>query len=635
MKTLLAITAREMRERFALPLAMLCGGFVLLYPAVNHGEPALPLAVVGAAPSAWVLAVLLGGSVIARDLSDGRLGFFFTRPVPWWSIAGGKLLAALLLTIVSATAGLLPALIADWNPSLYMGELRQMLTGGGVPMMLALLIALVGFGHVASVVYRARSLWAAADFVLLAGSSILGILLYRAFARLGFDASLLAPPSAWAVVPILLLIAVVPLAATAAQVAIGRSDLQRGHRALSVTFWSGVLVWFAALGGFLARERAVTPAALTWVQLSGAAPDGRLIGIQGSSGRAGAAFVYDTASGRFLRQPVGSWPAFSADGRHVAWVESAPFWRHERTTDVQLARLDGSDFKVESVELSTQLSGEGSVGLALSPQADRLAIVQPRTLSVFELPSGRALSSSSASDGDWMAAAFLKDGQLRAFRRVRPSLGPPGAGMVPGHVEVVAMSGGVPASAVRLEAEGFAVLISPADEDFVLLHEPLAPRRISQYDTRTGRRVATFAGQDGLEVMDALLCANGRVAVLEAQGPSVRLRLALEGQPDLVAVLPEGSAVISELPDGLLAMGRFIPARGRFAVETLFFSSDTAEARGREAGLVPALRPRLRPARRISGTAAQLFRSDKDELVQFDPSSRERKVLLPAAPASR
>jgi hypothetical protein len=635
-RALLAVTARELRERWTLPFALFVSGFVPLFLVRYVDITARPLATMATVASAWALALLMGGSVIAGDLADGRLAFFFARPVPWWSIAGGKLLAALTMSIVAPIAALLPALVFDWNPAKDAQGLGDLLTGGGFALMLALLLALVCFGHVAGTVYRARSTWAAVDFALFGACVWGGVWLFYAFKRLGVVLS--GPPSSiWALLPSFLLIAAVPFAAAAVQVALGRSDLRRGHRALSLTFWAGVLVWLAVLGGLLLRERAVTPAALTMRGLSGASPDGRLVGILGFSGRGYAGFVYDTASGRSLRLGLGSRPTFSADGRSVAWLEEAPFWRKDRPTEIQLARVDSAGFAAEPVELPTRLPQEGIVGLALSPRADRVAIVQNETLSVYEIPSGRSLSTTSASDGFWMAAAFRPDGELRAFRRVRPAVGPPGAGVLPGHIEVVSMSGGVPASAIRLEAVGHAMLISPADEDLVLLHEPLAPhRRISLHDARTGRRVRAFSGEDGFQVQEALLLANGRVALIEALAPTTRLRLAVEGQADRVAALPEGSAVIAgDLPEGLLAVGRFIPANGRFAGDTLFFSSDTGEPRGREPGLLPALRQRLGPARRVSGAAAELFVSDAGELLQLDPVSRERRVLLPAAPAER
>lgn len=634
MRALLAIAGRELRERWTLPLALFVAGFVPLFLVPYLDIEVRSLAGIAAVPTSWGVALLMGGSVIARDLAEGRLSFFFARPVPWWSIAGGKLLAALLMSVAAPIAAVLPGMVFDWNPARDAEGLGELLSGGQLAVLLALLVALVAFGHVANVVYRARSTWSAVDFVLLACCVWAGVWLFYAFKRLGVVLSG-APQSLWAMLLPLLLVAAVPFTATLVQVAVGRSDLQRGHRALSLTFWSGVLLWFAVLSGFLARERAVTPAALGGRGISGASPDGRLVGIFGSPGpRREAAFVYDTASRRSLRLGLGSHPAFSADGQHVAWVEEAPFWRQHRPTAIQLARLSASEVEVEPVELTSSFPADAIVELALSPQADKLAIVQLRTLSVFELPSGRALSTTSASDGDWMTAAFLPDGQLRAFRRVRPAVGPPGAGIVPGRVEVVSMGGGVPESAIRLEAVGHAILRSPPEEDQVLLDEL---GRYSLHDARSGRRVVAFDGRDGLQVRDAFLLSNGRIAVTEAEGQQVRLRLAGEGRPDIVAALPAGpTAWINELPGGLVAVGSFTPKPGgRLVSETFFFSSDTAEPRGREAGVLPALRLRSRLAQRVAGTAAQLFVSDAGELLQLDPASHERRVLLPAPPAQR
>jgi hypothetical protein len=630
-RALLAIAARELRERWTLPFALFVGGFVLLFLVRYVDITARPLATLAAVPSAWGIALLMGGSVISRDLADGRLAFYFSRPVPWWSIAGGKLAAALLMAIVAPIAAVLPAVLFDWNPAKDAEGLGQLLTGGSLALMLALLLALVCFGHVAGVVYRARSTWAAADFVLFGLCVWGGVWLFYAFKRLGL---VLGPPpaSVWVLLPVFLEVAAVPVTAAAVHVAVGRSDMQRGHRALSLTFWAGVLVWLAVLGGLLLRERAVTPAALAMRGLSGASPDGRLVGISGSTGHGGAAFAYDTASGRSLR--LAGWPVFAADGRHVAWMEEAPFWRKDRPTEIQLARLDDAGFAVEPVELATRLPQEGILGLALSPQADRVAIVQSETLSVHEIPSGRPLSSTSAADGGWIAAAFLEDGQLRAFRRVRAALGAPGQGVMPGRIEIVSLKGGVPESATRLDAVGHAVLSSPADADLVLLLEPLAPNRYSLHDPRTGRRLRTFSGEDGFQVASARLLDDGAVALVETLAPTRRLRLAREGQPDRVAELPQGAAFVSAGPPGLLAIARFEIARGPQAGETLFFSTDTAEPRGREPGLLPAFSyaPWLSPR----GTAAaQLFVSDAGELVRLDPSTRERRVLLPASASER
>jgi hypothetical protein len=628
-RALLAITARELRERWTLPLAMFVWGFVMLLLVQYTDVTKRSLATTAALAAAWGVALLMGGSVMSRDLADGRLAFFFARPVAWWSIAGGKLLAALLLSIAAPIAGLLPTLVVDWSPAQDAASLGQMLAGGGLALKLTLLVALVCFGHVASVVYRARSTWAAVDFLLLGACAWGGVWLFYAFKRLGIGIGP-PPPSSWILLLPLLLVAAVPVAASVAQVAVGRSDLRRGHVALSIAFWSGVLAWLVALGALLVRERAVTPATLFSRGISGAAPDGRLVRLLGNPNRLHtASFLFDTATGRAQRVGRGTSPAFSEDGRTAAWLEEPPFWRGDRLLDVQLARLDDAGLTVEPVELSPGLPPGMPVAVALSPRADKLAIAQSQTLSVFDLPSGRALSSTWAEGGAWMAATFQPDGQLKALRSVRPALG---GGTV--RVEVVTISGGLPASAVPLEVARHAVLISPLEGDLVLLAETVTPRRISLHDTRTGRRVATFGGQDDVQANDGFMLSNGRVAIIESQGGMARLRLAREGERDRVAVLPIGSAFLGELPGGLLTVARFIPAAGRLTRETLFFSSDTAEPSGREPGLFPALRSHYWPARRVAGTAARLFVADGGELLELDPTTRERRVLLPA-PAGR
>jgi hypothetical protein len=631
MRALVAITARELRERWTLPFAMFCWGFVLLFLVRYVDITARPLALMTAVPAAWALALLMGGSVIARDLADGRLAFFFARPVPWWSIAGGKLLAALLLSVLAPAAAVLPAIVFDWNPAADLRGLRELVTGGSGLLLIALVLALVGFGHVASVVYRARSTWAAFDFLLLGACVWGGFWLYYGFARLGLVGG--PPPSAWSLLLKLLLVAAVPLAALFAQVALGRSDLQRGHVVLSLTFWAGVLLWLGTLGGILARELAVTPTSLVARHLFGASPDERLIGLAGSVDRSEfASFLFDTATGHSQRLGEGSRSAFSADGRHAAWIEEPPFWHHDRTGDVQLARVEDQGVVVESVELDRSLPQEDGRGMALSPQADRLAIVQSSTLSVHELPSGRTLGRITAADGQWIAAAFLDGEELRAFRRVRPVVGPPGTPISPGYVEVVTLQGGVATHATRLDVGGLAFLASPAGEDLVLLSEPLTPRRASLVDARSGARLRTLSPDDGFQLEDAYLLADGRVAAIETLGPSVRLRLAAPGRADRLVALPEGTGFVGgELAGGVLDLGRFLPGvpTREARRETLFVSWNSGEIVGREAGLIPV---RFRLGSSVRGAAAELAWSDAGELVRLDPSAHRREVLLPAAP---
>ena len=50
--------------------------------------------------------------MLARDAADGRLGFLFSRPVPWPAIWGGKWLAAVVLVVRERGPGPLPVMLA-------------------------------------------------------------------------------------------------------------------------------------------------------------------------------------------------------------------------------------------------------------------------------------------------------------------------------------------------------------------------------------------------------------------------------------------------------------------------------------------------------------------------------------------
>jgi hypothetical protein len=639
MRALVAITTRELRERWTLPLAMFFCGFVPLALALRAGERALPISVILAAPSAAAMALMMGGSVIAGDLASGRLGFFFSRPVPWWAVAGGKLLAAFLLTLVTTFACALPAMLAEGRWSDYADALRRSAAEGTLAVKLVLLVGLVALGHAAGVVYRARSTWAAVDFLLLAAAVALAITLFRTFVRLGAVSS--APPeNAWRFAFWLLLVALVPLAAAAAQSAWGRSDPRRGHRVLSLTFWGGALVWFAVVGALLARELAAKPADFAVRQTLRAASDGRFVSLLGVDASTRpprtATFLFDTTSGRSLR--ISSWPAFSPDGRHAAWVEEAPLWRrHREDVDLVLARLDGPRPVVETLELEPPLPGANVLDLALDTAAGRVAVVQAQMLSVHELPSGRSLSRTSGADGEWVRAVFLPDGRLRAVRRVRAVVGGPGRAVIPGFLELVDFAGGVASGRLPLEAAGHAVVASGIAGDRLLLHEPQAPRAVSLHDGRSGQRLRVFAGEPGFTVADALLLTSGGVAVIEGGSAASRLRIATDAEPDRLTELPAGFAQFGgELPGGRVSIGLHGAARTDRHQEpagTLIVALASGEIVRREPGLQPALRQGATSARPSAPGMSTLFASPAGEIVWLDPDTGQRQVVLAAKPA--
>ncbi len=177
---LMAIAAREVSERAALfGLAATLAVVPFVAPRIGIGDRPLLGGFLGTV-MVFTAAMLTGTSVIARDLAEGRLGFFLARPLPWWSIWGGKMLAAVVLTFTTGAIVL--------GPTAFSGDWRLPAGAWWMQILVPGLVALIGSMHVVAVGYRARNGWFAAD---LAMATALGWLVARTFRRLmvwGVDA---------------------------------------------------------------------------------------------------------------------------------------------------------------------------------------------------------------------------------------------------------------------------------------------------------------------------------------------------------------------------------------------------------------------------------------------------------------
>src|SRR5262245_38903779 len=99
MKALLAISLREIWERRAVYAAAAGLGILPILALSFNGFGLASGTDVGAISAAIIFLALTGGvalmsgaSVIARDLTQKRLSFYFARPISGLSIWGGKFL---------------------------------------------------------------------------------------------------------------------------------------------------------------------------------------------------------------------------------------------------------------------------------------------------------------------------------------------------------------------------------------------------------------------------------------------------------------------------------------------------------------------------------------------------------------
>ena len=118
MTPVIAVAARELvAHRTVLAVAPCAVVFVLripLSPTITADDAATAITVGSLLLGLWVpvaIALYLGSAMIARELGEGRLGFWLTRPVGAWALWLGKVGAALLLVVASQLIILLPAMV--------------------------------------------------------------------------------------------------------------------------------------------------------------------------------------------------------------------------------------------------------------------------------------------------------------------------------------------------------------------------------------------------------------------------------------------------------------------------------------------------------------------------------------------
>ena len=393
--------SRELGLRKAIWAAALVAGllpFLLAaLPGMTYGyaevRDASALAI--AAGSGELLALVLGATVLGRELAERRLSFDLARPIGGLAIWAGRMGAVLILSLGSALVILLPATLAGGGlaalaaRATVRSEVPWYLPApnplGLVLLYVVTVLFLAALAHVLGTLGRSRSPWLlldAAIFVTLGVVVFLtGRALYRAEALFGLiDGSLFLVIVALAAL----------LAAGAAQVTHGRTDARAGHRALSATLWSLCAVGALGFAGYARWFTNVSPSDLAGVYAGQASPDGRWVCMEGPARHRRDLpfrFLYNPTTGAFLRLRPRWWranPAFSGNGSRCVWVEGRDR-REIMTADLTAAHPVAERTGIEVAGVDSRL--------ALSPSGRRLAVLSNGTLSVYEPDGGKQLAS--------------------------------------------------------------------------------------------------------------------------------------------------------------------------------------------------------------------------------------------------
>lgn len=642
MKGTLAVAAREIAERKLLFLGAFVAGLLPL------GFPLLP-ALRGNTHDARSVAVLLlaatisvgfplvfGATILVGDIAEKRLGFYFSRPLSAASIWAGKLLAALLISIGCATLAAAVFLLE--------GEDAFSFATGGLDSRALLVLTLPGvlllflLAHVVASMARLRSAWIVLDFFLAVVFVVAITLSIRSLFFAGFWElhEGVRPGELQVLWWLPLSILAILLAASCVQVADGRTDARRSHGALSATLWGLTAVFAAILGGLAWWVASAGPQDLVAVERGiQTAPRGSWVALVGkvrSRGAAGAVFLYDTASGRYVKLHGAGQVAFSANGARAAWVkERVGFFERERKSDLFVADLASA----KAVEAG--LACTVWCRVALSPSGSRLAVVDENTIAAYDIsePANPKQLAALRVEVASRPFVFVDDDTVRIFPRIFNAANR--RDIAPRELEIEEISLPSKKSLVtgRIERNALPYLRISADGRYLV---GTRDKRLTLHDGRTGALLATFSKE--LEAPKMRFLSGGRMAVAGLAGASARL-LFFEGEKAPARSIELGPAA-SLVLGGEVAPGRVAVALNPFRSNDagslsrwkLFILDATSGKNVSSAdGLVPADRfswwfsPVLPPAE--SGSpASKLFLDASGALVRLDPATGKQEVLL-------
>ncbi len=412
MKNTLVITRRELAEkRFVFLTAIafaLLALIVPFMPGIHAGERRNALAMASLIFSTAFtvgLAAILGANIIGRELSDGRLSFYFSKPISAASIWFGKLIAATLLIVVSFAIIGSPALIAGFR------NVVQTWTnlGDSLPAIRIILVTAAVFfllGHVIGTFVRSRSAWLVFDFV---AAAICGTAIWWSGRSLllGFAVELTRR--------LALILSIFAVAAIIAagywQVARGRTDRKRSHLELSRFLWTALGCALLVLAGFTAWVTSVSFSDLIpeSVDHSGSGAWAIIGGTAKHRHDYRASFLYHLSDGHAVRiAALNPWsaPRFSGDERIASWLARAP---KSAMGELYIARLDSAT--PQGVATGIPFTGNYS----LSNDGSRAAVEVGHVVTIYDLTRLASLGSLRIADARFVSPLFLSNDLVRVY----------------------------------------------------------------------------------------------------------------------------------------------------------------------------------------------------------------------------
>lgn len=653
MKAFAAVFTREVfARRLVFPVA-LAAGFVPIVGSLVYGwstpdaaDGRVLVGFVAASALSIAFALLLGASVIVGETSEKRISFFFTRPIPAAAIWGGKILAAVFITLASALITFTPAWLTGpgWTRGIwgFNPGLGETLLGA-----LALALLLVLGSHAVVTIGRLRSPWVALDLILAPTLVVLAAVFLQVLLRNSATSDLdVRNPAEGAAIALIVAIFLALILASLVQVAEGRTDARRAHGAFSVVLFGILGAAVVLVGGYAWWCASAKATSLEGVGGGvRTAPRGPWVMASGRlrAWRGGGSFLFSSAGGRSLR--LHGWiVAFSQDGTHAAWGERrfGFFERKDNRSDIFIADLATGN------AIATGLETGGWPGLALSPDGKRLAVRDAMTLAAYDVsdPVNPKQVAAFPLEEDGRAFAFVGDDTIRLFPRLlNPAIR---KDIAPASLEITELSLPSKKSLVtgHLDRESRPFLRLSADARYLVgtkrtTDDPRGAQILTLQDGRTGALLATLTGD--LSGAQAKFLTGNRLAVAGIAGAKARV-VFFEGEKGWSAPVrslemgPARQVVLGgEIAPGRVAVSLFpfeenLPVSARTAKLAIVDVATGAVSPGPD-GLVPANRftwwsdPVMPPAE-AGSPASLLFLDASGRLVRLDPATGAKTVLL-------
>jgi hypothetical protein len=585
------VADREIRERrfifIAAGVAALLPYMAFLLPGAQSisrrdvGSVGVIFSIVFAA----ALALIVGGSLVGRELSERRLSFYFTRPLPASSIWFGKLLAGIVLVVISFTIIAVPAVLVAGSPAEAFGQRDWWFAAAWVGLLLALMLV----GHTTSTMVRSRSPLVALDLALLAVASTLAWFILRELL-----AAFAVKAASFMALILAIGLTISAIGAGAWQLSRGRSEARRSHAALSTFFWPAVAVVLLITGGFVMWLLSAKPSDLIhpeleqksaqWIYMTGAAR---------MRSDYHPLFLVNAATGDYINvRAVRAQDAVSRDGRTFAFVRSTSFDPRQGPFELQIFRIEGGERRM----VETTVPSGPFDPKALSDDGRLFAGIRDGIISVHDLEAKRLVVSARLPQHSAPSQRFQMIFLSRSLMRIYevPSYGRQETGLL---------------RAFELDLRTRKLTLTGEtrfDRGLIITANDDASRLIAQLRTESGKpSVASILDGRTLQLIASIHAAvrpfravrflrDGRIAALEGLEKENR-RLAILG-PDgrrlrtiEVAAGETGVFIAGEASPGkvVIALSRRVTS-GKFEYTTLLVDIDGGRIARREERLVPA-----------------------------------------------